>query len=447
MNKADRFIFIAIALAGLIMTIVAGIQAAHRQSKKDALRQTAEVNDFDRWLIMTPQFLYHGADYKGDSFPNPPIVLEVFKPFTWVSPPAAQFLWVLCKFIFAAGVLVCAINIARNSGTVLGPPAVGLMLATWLWPVLGDMQEGQTNLLMLLPLAAGLWAAQQPSRRWQICAGLLVALAVCVKVTPIIFLIYFLFRRRWLLSLAMLLGLVLWLLPVPALFFGWRQNLTWLGQWYHIMIVPFVVHAKLDYYVGQSVSAFLSRLLRHVPAFVSHKHTAQPYPVYVNIVSLPGKISDWIIRLLLVAMGLTGLWWMRRPLKSLQSRRYLLDIGAIAAFMVLASPRTWVPHYVTLIFTLAAVSVIAFNPATAMPLRKWAIGALSASGFLMFMTTDIGKLFGPDGHRWLLTIGVSLWATLLLLLVILCDGLRRDPDEGSVIKPPAVPVLSPEKHL
>lgn len=447
MNKADRVIFIAIALAGLIMTVVAGTQAAHRQSKKDELRQTAEVNDFDRWLTMTPQFVYHQANYKGDSFPNPPIVLAVFKPFTWVSPPTAQFLWVLCKFIFAAAALVCAINIARNSGTVLGPAAVGLMLATWLWPVLGDMQEGQTNLLMLLPLAAGLWAAQHPSRGWQICAGILVALAVCVKVTPIIFLIYFLFRRRWLLSLAILLGLMLWLLCAPALFFGWQQNLTWLGQWYHIMIVPFVVHAKLDYYVGQSVSAFLSRLLRHVPAFVSHKHTAHPYPVYVNIVTLPGRLSDWIIRVLLVALGLIGLWWMRRPLNNLQSRRYLLDVGAIAAFMVLASPRTWVPHYVTLIFTLTAVSAIAFNVATAMPRRKWATGALSVSGLLMFMTTDVGKIFGRDGHRWLLTIGVSLWATLLLLLVIFCDGLGGDPGDESVMKQPAASVLSPEKHL
>lgn len=95
-----------------------------------------------------------------------------------------------------------------------------------------------------------------------------------------------------------------------------------------------------------------------------------------------------------------------------------MEIGGVAAFMLWASPRTWVPHFVTLIFTLVAVGMILSDPMMAYITRRRALIALSVAAFLMFLTTDVAKVFGPDGHRWMLTIGVSLWASVLLMLVI-----------------------------
>lgn len=415
-RRLVAWIVVGIAIA---ITVVAAIQARQRQIKKEQTHSTHQVNDFDRWMTEVPQFLQpHPVNYVSDSFPTPPVTLLVFAPLTWISPANAQFVWVCCKFFFALGIFLLSLQIVRRAGVEPSVLALLLVLAVWLWPVLGDMQEGQTNLLMLLPLTAGLWFIQNDHRSGQWLGGLLVALAICIKVTPIIFLIYLLWQRRWVASLAVLVGMVVWLLVVPALAFGWSQNLLWLNQWFHIMILPYVEHGRVQYYVGQSVPSFLSRLIRNVPAFTYNKHTGHPLPQYVNVLSLHRNLADWLIRGILVVVGLIGLWWMRARVASARSRDYVLQIGAVAAFMLWASPRTWVPHYVSLIFTLMAVAMVLSDTAQVYARRRQAALALAVAAFLMFLTTDVGKVFGPNGHRWLLTIGVSLWASVLLMYVI-----------------------------
>ena len=408
---------------GLVLTIIMAFQARLRQEKKERTHSTRQVNDFDRWTLMVPQFLHQHANYTSDSFPNPPVTLLAFAPLTLLSPPNAQFAWVCCKFFFCLIIFWALWNLIRQAGVRLSEPAILLILGVWLWPVLGDMQEGQTNLLMLAPLAAGLWAAQGRTLWLKQLGGLLVALAVCIKVTPVIFLIYFIWKREWNMAVGILLGLIIWLIVVPGLAFGWSQNLLWLGQWAHIMILPYVTGGHVEYFVGQSVPSFLSRLIRHVPAF--HYHLAGS-PVwhyqYVNILSLPATLSDRLIRIFLVAIGLIGLWWARKKLPTLRCRRYALEIGAVAAFELWASPRTWVPHYVTLAITLFATAMILSDPLMAPAVRRRAAIGLGIAAFLMFLTTDVGKVFGHNGHRWLLTLGVSLWGSILLVWSIFQAG-------------------------
>ena len=414
-RRLVAWIVVGVAIA---ITVVAAIQARQRQLKKERTHSTHQVNDFDRWMTEVPQFLHQHVNYVSDSFPTPPVTLLAFAPLTWMSPPNAQFVWVCCKFFFATGIFLLALKMVRRTGVEPSVLALLLVLAVWLWPVLGDMQEGQTNLLMLLPLTAGLWLIQKDDWPGQGLGGLLVALAICIKVTPIIFLIYLLWQRRFLASLGVLVGMGVWLLAVPGLAFGWHQNMLWLNQWVHIMILPYVEHGRVEYYVGQSVPSFLSRLFRHVPAFIYNKHTGHPLPQYVNVLNLSRNVSDWLIRGILVVVGCVGLYWMRKRVSNARSRDYVLHIGAVAAFMLWASPRTWVPHYVSLIFTLMAVAMVLSDPAQVYSKRRQAALALAAAAFLMFLTTDIGKVLGPNGHRWLLTIGVSLWGSVLLMYVI-----------------------------
>jgi hypothetical protein len=69
--------------------------------------------------------------------------------------------------------------------------------------------------------------------------------------------------------------------------------------------------------------------------------------------------------------------------------------------------------------TLFAMAMILCDNLQPLKNRQMAFGVLIAGAVLMFMTTDIGKLFGHNGHRWMLTFGVSLWATVLMTLTIL----------------------------
>src|SRR5262249_26168717 len=152
-------------------------------------------------------------------------------------------------------------------------------------------------------------------------------------------------------------GAVFWSLVVPALVFGWEQNLLWLDQWAHIMILPYAAQGKVLYATSQSMGSFVLRLLTDMPAFESHLGGVTE-PHYMNLLTLSATVARWIVRALMLAVGFAGLWWMRRPLATLREPRYVVEAGVVAAFMLWFSERTWAPHYVSFLLTLAAAAMI-----------------------------------------------------------------------------------------
>ena len=84
--------------------------------------------------------------------------------------------------------------------------------------------------------------------RWslplQMAAGLLLGLAISYKVTPALFVPYFVYRRSWRTVGSTFLGLVLFLLIVPSLIIGPRFNLDCLQMWWHRMLTPFLVEGS-----------------------------------------------------------------------------------------------------------------------------------------------------------------------------------------------------------
>lgn len=427
----------------LVLCLVLGLQARARMHKKQTLHSRKDFNDFDRWMQMTPRFLAAGgghAYYVDDKLPNPPIILVVFAPFSWLPPAEAQLAWALCKAPLIVGIVGMAVALARRgAGFEAGSWKVPWLLAglAWFWPVIGDIQQGQTNLLMLLPLTLGLWLAQDGCMRGMargggrdLAAGILIALAIAIKVTPLIFLIYFLGRQRWGVVAGILVGLVLWLLLVPGALFGWQRNLVWLAGWMQVMIMPYVAQGSVDYYSGQSIASLVSRLLRQVPVFINHSGTS----VYVNVVDWPEPLVRWIIRGVLGVMGLVGMGWLWRNRPRAAgveqegrgvARQYLLETAAVAVFMLWASERTWVPHYVALGLALAAVATVAGDREMPARIRSWALAALGFAAAAMVLTSDLNKLlFGPDGGEYVKTFGVCLWPALGLVLVILAAGWR-----------------------
>src|SRR6185295_3602898 len=95
-------------------------------------------------------------------------------------------------------------------------------------------------------------------------------LGVAMKVTPIIFVVYFAWKRRFAIVAAAVASVAVLSIAVPALAFGWQQNLRWFTQWTRIMILPFVSEGKVVYSTSQSVPSTALRLLTEAPAFDSH---------------------------------------------------------------------------------------------------------------------------------------------------------------------------------
>jgi alpha-1,2-mannosyltransferase len=404
-----------VVLAALV-TLGVAVQQEYRVTLKLQDPLGGHINDFDRWMIMTPQFVHDRADYINDQLPTPPISLLALAPFASFSRPAAQFVWVCLKFPLAALVFALAVGIVRRSGARLTPQATLLVIAGWWLPVILDMQEGQTNFLALLPLVAGLYLAQEESSWSDAIAGLLIGLAIAVKVTPAIFAAYFLWKRRWIVAASAMAGVVLWSVAVPAAAFGWGQTVRWLVQWAGIMIVPYVTRGTVVYAISQSAGSFALRLFSAVPVFESsHQGISEDH--YMNIAALNPTVVFQLVRLAMIAVAVTGLAWTRRRLDTLRCPRYLVEIGAVAAFMLWFSERTWVHHYVSFILTLCAAGAVLSDPAEPEIRRRATRAALIVFAIATVFTSEAGWLFGPDGVDWAKGVGVFLWPSVLVTIV------------------------------
>ena len=146
MTRFTRRLFLAAALLTLGITV----QQHYRVTLKLQDPLGGHINDFDRWMLMTPAFVQDHADYVNDRLPTPPLTLLILAPFTSLSRPAAQFVWVCMKLPLAATWL--ALAVVRRCGVRLTVAATTVLAGWWL-PA--RHAEGATNFVALLPLMAG----------------------------------------------------------------------------------------------------------------------------------------------------------------------------------------------------------------------------------------------------------------------------------------------------
>jgi alpha-1,2-mannosyltransferase len=122
-------------------------------------------------------------------FTYPPFAAIFFLPLAVIPYPILCGLWI-------AGNLVLLWQIVRRCTAAVGlPPQLAMVffgLAVWLEPVRTSLALGQINLILL-----GLVVFDLCRRRPSKWAGIGVGLAAAIKLTPLIFVVYLLFARRW----------------------------------------------------------------------------------------------------------------------------------------------------------------------------------------------------------------------------------------------------------
>jgi len=418
----------------VIIATACAIQARNREIKDLMLAHPLDINDFNRWLRFLPGFLHGHRKFVNDLWPMPPFTIVLFAPFSLLSFPNAQFVWAFVKPALIATIFYSALGLVRRGGGRIDPLPMALILFIWLFPCIGDIQEGQVNLLMLAPLAVGLWLVGKDTKTGQWLGGLLIGMAVAIKVTPIIFVVYFLWRRRWAAATAIVLGVVFWLFVPLTLFFGMSQAVAWNHQYYDVMIRPYLFHNAVKVPSGESIPSFLYRLLVHSPAFVTYHHgVARSY--YVNVTNIAPMAAERVVRIVLTAIGIVGLFWMRRKLPTLKSRRYLMEVGAVAVFMLWAEEWSWVPHYVLFIFPLMAVGMLGSDANQSVAARRRALAALVAAAVLMFLTSDAVKIFGPHASNWSRVADPVLFAGIAVMSAIFTARYPKPVEYGIIPKP------------
>jgi hypothetical protein len=388
-------------LFGVIMVAAAIVYAKKADDDRSA---------FIRWRPQVLDFWKGVNIYDVAMFPNPPIMPISLYPFMRLPKiPGA-----LCWFGFKVALVVTSFwlcyRMARTDARPFPSWAQAGILVFSLRPVLGDLHHGNNNLLILFLIVAALYAWRN---RYDVLAGLVLALAISYKVTPALFVPYFMYKRSWRTVGATFLGMGVFLLVVPSVVIGPQFNGECLAMWWHRMLSPYVSDGVASpQEVNQSMVGVLTRLLTETGT------GAGRYEVHldVNLVSWPAGRVSLIIKALSVALvGLLALVCRTRT-DERRDPRLLGEFALVVLTMLFVSERSWKHHFVTLLIPYTYLMARFLNRSLPLVTRVTLSLAMWFSVFLMATTSsEVGGMFRHgQGHKYAQAYGMFLIASLVV---------------------------------
>lgn len=375
----QRLFALGVLLLLLIVTVRHAVKV--QEGRSAFLRWRSQLLHLDDGVDLSARFNY----------PNPPIMAVLLEPLARLPPRVGAHLWFSLELAMAATSLLLLGRLVEGDRPL---PAWGWMLLVLcsLKPVIDELTHGNVNLFVFFLLVVALTAFQ---RRRDLLAGGLLALAIACKVTPALFVPYFLWKRSWRLLAGVVVGLLLFLLPgvVPALRLGMDDNLEQLHSWYRVMVRPYVLEGKAtSEYLNQSLPGVVARLLTEQPSLLRWVgDTAVPARMD-NLLSLSPEQGRWLVKgcfgLYLLALA----WRCRTPTDPDRHGPGLAaEFALVTLGMLLFSERTWKHHAVTLMLPFAVLVRSLSDPTARAGWRGRAAGGLLAAAVLLMLLCGLSN--------------------------------------------------------
>ncbi|MEK6284485.1 MAG: glycosyltransferase family 87 protein [Acidobacteriota bacterium] len=347
----------------------------------------------------------------------PPFFLVALAPL-WVLPySVAAYIWYVLSVLEIAG---CVLIISRTF------PALRLSKMLWLVVALAVSQHfvmalhyGNAHLLATFFLFASLYCFL---RKKDVAAAALMALAITIKLTPVLLLPYFAVKRRWKLLAAV--GVFLIAINVaPSLYFGFRGNTELLRSWYHHVVASQEFHED-NGPINLSLKGQLRRYLSTVDYSQRVDFDAQ-YPA-INFASLPRDKVDvaWAVIAAGLFAGVLLLVWRESRISTpgvhrddsepaMQSGLLSQELAVMICLMLLAGPLTSKIYFIGLLWPVACLASLAVD-------RNAREGRFAMRTLLVvaFINSVLPLLPGRSVQRLLLVLGFDFFVNCLLVTAL-----------------------------
>jgi alpha-1,2-mannosyltransferase len=344
------------------------------------------------WLdghpLYSPDVKFHTPIGLNLPFTYPPLAAVIFAPFAWLGMPAASVtitLITLVLLLVSTMIVLTRLDVWATSRAVPGPAwlrrwwltALVVAWATLYWePIQANFAFGQINVVLMT-----LVIAECVPRHTLWPRGLLLGLGIALKLTPAVFLLYFLLnrdRRAVLTSLASVVAAV-----AAGFALAWQDSWEY---WTHtVRNTDRIGSASLN--TNQNIAGTLARL-----GLDDHQ-----------------RFLPWVVACFLV-LALT-VWAARRALRAGEP---VLAVICIALFGLAVSPVSWSHHWVWMLEAVIVTAVLGWRR------RNAALAFVSAAGVAAMVWTPIDLM--PKHHEvtaplWRQLVGVSyLWWALATLV-------------------------------
>ena len=322
--------------------------------------------DFTVYCSAAKQILGH--DYNlyrqgGLAFRYAPAIAFAFIPFSFLPPPVAAFLWYLLKIaalLAIAGMVMKLMNLeGKRYWQVLG---FSLLITGGY--IAEEIQTGNIHFLVLFLVVLALFHVE---RGRTVFPSFLMAVAICAKVTPLLFLFYFALTRRWKLCLSCCLWLAV-LILAPGFFIGWQKNLDLSRNWVETAV------ARAEEPVNHSLNGVLFKYLTEKKV---EPETAK-YP-RVNLLDLRAGIVKGIW--LLASALLLFLLYKALLRKCREKECAALKYALLTVSLLLLSPHDSRIYFSTLFFPCAVLVAFLYKYAESR-FRPFLLSALGLSFIL-----------------------------------------------------------------
>jgi alpha-1,2-mannosyltransferase len=399
---------------GLSIQYTIKVTGSERATRSAFLRWRNQILDLD-----------NGEDiYLKHDYPNPPIMALLLRPLAGLPRLVGCLAWFYLKVGMVFLVLHWVLRMVEDPARPFPVWARAIATIVSIRPIMGDLTHGNINIFLLFLVVAALFAFRH---RRDFLAGLLLGLAIACKVTPALFLPYFVWKRAWTTLAGCAAGLVLFLWLIPGAILGFDYNASLLTQWTRQMVVPFVVHGEVTTeHQNQSLPGLVHRLFTEEPSFTVWTEDGYVPVAHHNILNLDREILRWGMKLCLLLFAAVVVWSCRTPIRVASpaanprfDQRLAVEYSLILLGMLLFSERTWKHHCVTLVLPFA---VLVYHLAV-VPLsrKRWRYLLASLIGAIALIMTTSSGILGPaaDAAAELAEVyGAYVWANLVLMAAL-----------------------------
>ena len=386
-----------------------------------------------RLNIYAPEF----SGGPGMTYRYPPFFLIATLPLSLLPYPVAAHVWYWLSIGMIAGIVrIIRLVIAHVKSRLRVWVVVFFAVAQY---YVMQLRYGNAHLLIVFLMFASLYFA---SRKKDWVAGLLMALSISIKVTPVLILPYFALRKRW----NYLLAITVFLLPinlVPAGYFGYAKNAELLQTWFAHVLFDKDFH-EVNGPINLSLKGQLRRYLTDVD-YSKRVLGDTRYPS-INIASLTTGQADaiWAVISASSMLGtLAFLWWLpkrkdradpkaegadietARDSEGREAKGLInepLQLGLMISLMLFIGPLSSKIYFTALLWPIACLATQVFaNEARTPVFCKNALLAICVAN------TVLPLLPGRSLQRLFLVLGIDFYLNglLLIALVLTLISIRR----------------------
>jgi hypothetical protein len=309
-------------------------------------------------------------------------------------------LWLTFKYLIILFIFWTVVKVTRNNGPPWPDWVLMVLLFLNLRVFMGDLTHANVNLITGGLIAAALLCL---FNKQDFFSGMAVGFATALRVTPALFILYFIFKRRWISIGGAVAGILLFTWLIPGLILGFEYNNLLTQEWFKQMIYPFFAGAQsgIADHINQSFNGLFHRFLTDSIAIDANIQEGYR-ELRVNFVSLDYQTVSLVVRIAsLLVVGCLA-WFCRTPGKD---RKHLGNVGEYALVflaMLFISPRSWKHHYVLLILAHGFILyyLLSMRPAG---WRKWMpLGSLIFASvcFLLFSDSTLGRYWSDVAEAY-----------------------------------------------